>query len=201
MDVRMPPLKTDRLLIRPFTDDDVAAVRSVLGAEGADGGDDRIERYVRHGALNAGVLADMTQPPLGDRAVVLRETGELIGIVGFPPAFAPFDQLRPMDDGRAAEHPPAPYRIEIGLYYEVRPDHRGRGYATEAARALVDFAFTELQLGRIVATTERDNLASQAVMRHLGMRLYENAQPEPSWFQLAGILENPWGQERRRRDA
>ena len=46
-----------------------------------------------------------------------------------------------------------------------------------------------MQLDHIVATTERDNLASQAVMRHLGMRMHENALDEPEWFQLVGILE------------
>ena len=37
--------------------------------------------------------------------------------------------------------------------------------------------------------------ASQAVMRHLGMRLHENALDEPDWFQLVGILENPGKEE------
>ncbi len=73
----------------------------------------------------------------------------------------------------------------------MHPDLRGHGYASEAARALVGFCFGSLHLARIVATTERDNLASQAVMRHLGMRLYENPRDEPEWFQVVGILENP----------
>jgi RimJ/RimL family protein N-acetyltransferase len=47
-----------------------------------------------------------------------------------------------------------------------------------------------MRLARIVATTERDNLASQAVMRHLGMRIHENARAEPDWFQVVGIAEN-----------
>ena len=66
------------------------------------------------------------------------------------------------------------------------------GFA-EAARALVDFAFDRLLLGRIVATTEHENAGSQAVMRRLGMRMYENALPEPGWFQVVGIAENPSG--------
>jgi [ribosomal protein S5]-alanine N-acetyltransferase len=184
--MEMPPLETERLLIRPFADADVTAVRAVLETGETDPATDR---YVRHGALNAVVLAELGQPPLGDRAIVLRSSGELIGIIGFVPAFAPFDQLRPVEEA-PAERSPAPYRIEIGLFYQVRPDHRGHGYATEAARALVDFAFERMQIACIVATTERDNLASQAVMRHLGMRMHENALPEPAWFQIVGILED-----------
>lgn len=183
--MEMPPLETERLLVRPFAADDVAAVRAVLEADETD---PATERYVRHGALNAEVLAQLGQPPLGDRAIVLRDSGELVGIAGLVPAFAPFDQLRPLEEA-GEERAPAPHRIEIGLYYQVRPDHRGRGYATEAARALVDFTFERMQLGRIIATTERDNLASQAVMRHLGMRLHENTLPEPAWFQIVGILK------------
>jgi len=183
----MPPLTTERLLVRPFAEGDVPAVAAVLEADPVDAA---IDRYVRHGALNASVLAALSQPPLGDRAVVLRASGELIGVAGLVPAFAPFDQLRPIAESPPQERDPAPYRIEVGLFYQVRPDHRGHGYATEAARALVGFAFTALQLGRVVATTDHDNLPSQAVMRHLGMRVQENALPEPPWFQLTGILGN-----------
>ncbi len=190
MDPRMPPLETTRLLIRPFEDADLPAVRAITEADETD---PSTERYVRHGALNAEVLASMMQPPLGDRAVALRSTGEVIGLAGLVPAYAPFDQLRPMDEAPAFEAHPSLYRIEIGLYYAVHPGHRRQGYASEAARALVDFAFDRLQLGRIVATTEHDNAGSQAVMRRLGMRMYENALPEPGWFQVVGIAETPSG--------
>jgi RimJ/RimL family protein N-acetyltransferase len=183
--MEMPPLETERLLIRPFTDGDLDAIAAIL--ESADAA---TERYVRHGGLNATVLAELGQPPLGDRAVVRRGTGELIGLAGLVPAFGPFDQLRPLDEEPKRERPSAPNRIEIGLYYNVDVGHRKQGIATEAARALVGFAFGQLHLGRIIATTERDNFASQAVMRHLGMGMHENARTDPDWFQVVGILEN-----------
>lgn len=186
--MEMPPLTTERLLIRPFEDADLHPVAAILAS---DPNDAATERYVRHGGLNAAVLAELGQPPLGDRAILWRETGELIGLVGLVPAFGPFDQLRPVEVEAASSRTPTPNRIEIGLYYNVDAGYRKRGIATEAARALVDFAFEQLHLGRIIATTERDNLASQAVMRHLGMRMHENAVPDPAWFQIVGILENP----------
>jgi ribosomal-protein-alanine N-acetyltransferase len=188
--MEMPPLETARLHIRPFADDDLRAVLAVLAIpEPADEG--ATERYVRHGAINAVVLAELGQPPYGDRAVVLRTTGELVGIAGLVPAYGPFDQLRPADEQPARSRPAALHRPEVGLFYHVHPDYRGRGYASEAAGALIEFAFGPMQLVRIVATTERQNLASQAVMRHLGMRMYENARTEPEWLQLIGIAENP----------
>jgi RimJ/RimL family protein N-acetyltransferase len=79
----------------------------------------------------------------------------------------------------------------MGLYWALAPAHRGNGYATEAARALIDHAFGALNLARIVATTERSNTASRAVMRRLGMRVEENPLPEPEWFQVVGWLEAP----------
>ena len=186
--MEMPPLETERLLIRPFADGDLADVAVILDS---DTDDPATERYVRHGGLNAAVLAELAQPPLGDRAIVLRETGQLIGLVGLVPALGPFDQLRPVDEEPRGSRLPAPNRIELGLYYNVGARYRKQGIGTEAAGALVEFAFAQLHLGRIIATTERDNLASQAVMRHLGMRMHENALPDPAWFQIVGILENP----------
>ena len=75
------------------------------------------------------------------------------------------------------------------MYYRVAVGHRKRGIATETARALAAFAFERMHLGRIIATTERDNHASQAVMRRLGMGMHENARADPDWFQVVGILE------------
>lgn len=165
-------------------------MRSILKTDETD---PSTERYVRHGGLNALVLADLMQPPIGDRAVELRATGEVIGIAGLVPAYGPFDQLRPMDEPQTDAPRVSPNRIEIGLFYSVHPEHRRRGYASEVARALVGIAFDRLQLGRIVATTEHDNVASQAVMRRLGMRMYQNALPDPAWFQVVGIAGNPTG--------
>jgi RimJ/RimL family protein N-acetyltransferase len=45
--------------------------------------------------------------------------------------------------------------------------------------------------GRIVATTQRSNAASIAVMRRLGMNVQENPDPDPPWFQVVGILAHP----------
>ena len=56
---------------------------------------------------------------------------------------------------------------------------------------MIDHGFAELGLARIVATTERDNLASIAVMRRLGMRVEQNPLPEPHWFQVVGWLDAP----------
>ena len=55
---------------------------------------------------------------------------------------------------------------------------------------MIGYAFGVLNLRRIVATTEHDNLASQGVMRTIGMRLERNPFPDPPWMQVVGIKEN-----------
>jgi RimJ/RimL family protein N-acetyltransferase len=56
---------------------------------------------------------------------------------------------------------------EIGWRFSV--EHWGRGYATEAARAALDFAFNTLEWPEVVAFTAAQNLRSQRVMERLGM--------------------------------
>lgn len=58
---------------------------------------------------------------------------------------------------------------EIG--WTVLPDHAGRGYATEAARALLHLAFTHYGLRRVVANLDARNDRSAALCQRLGMRL------------------------------
>ena len=55
---------------------------------------------------------------------------------------------------------------------------------------MVAYAFAQLRLRRVVATTEHDNARSISVMRRLGMRIERNPLPEPAWFQSVGILDN-----------
>ena len=61
----------------------------------------------------------------------------------------------------------------------------------EAAQPMIEHAFRELKLKRILATTDYSNIASQGVMRKLGMQLTRNPLPEPAWMQFVGVLPNP----------
>ena len=93
-----------------------------------------------------------------------------------------YDGPEPVEDGQDS-----PEQAELA--YELLRSAQGCGYATEAAAAVVGFGFETLELARIVATTEHRNVASQAVMRRLGMRIETNPDPEPPWFQVVGILD------------
>ena len=60
---------------------------------------------------------------------------------------------------------------DADLGYEISPACWGQGYATEAARALLDFGFGRLGLQRIWAWCNAENQASSRVLEKLGMRL------------------------------
>jgi [ribosomal protein S5]-alanine N-acetyltransferase len=176
----LPVLETERLRVRPLSAGDADAVRTVSG-EPRPG-------WLEWTAATYGQLEALHQPPYGERAICLREGGELVGMVGVVPSMGPFAQLPGFGE---AIGPADRLRPEVGLYWALAPEHRGNGYATEAARAVIGHGFAELGLARMVATTEHENLASIAVMRRLGMRVEQNPLPEPDWFQVVGWLDAP----------
>jgi RimJ/RimL family protein N-acetyltransferase len=87
---------------------------------------------------------------------------------------------------------------EADLGYEIAYDHWGRGYATEAARAMLDFGFQELRIHRIWAHCVSENLASVRVLEGLGFR-HEGTLREHRWMKgrwwdtnLYGLLAREW---------
>jgi RimJ/RimL family protein N-acetyltransferase len=190
--LEMPILETGRLLIRPFIMDDLEAIHRILDLDLQFGAKNLEERrlWLEWSVRNYAELAKLYQPPLGDRAVSLKTSGEVIGAAGLAPALGPYSRLPSFPAGEASDRPGSRgLTLEIGLYWAIASPHQGRGYATEAGRALIRYAFQDLGLQRIVATTEYTNLASQGVMRKLGMQVERNPYPEPEWFQVVGVLE------------
>jgi RimJ/RimL family protein N-acetyltransferase len=147
----MTSLRTDRLVLRRWRDSDLAPwaamnadpqVREHLG--------DLLTREQSDASV-ARFEADFDRRGFGWWAVEVRATGEFIG-------FAGLDEL---DED-------IPFTgVEIG-WRLARPAW-GRGYATEAARAVLAHAFDTLGLAEVLAVTTAANVRSQAVMRRLGM--------------------------------
>jgi len=187
----MPPLETSRLVIRPFALDDLHSIHQILDVElepeySRISLDERAQ-WLQWSVLNYEALAKLYQPPYGDRAVVLKSTGQLIGACGFVPCLMPFEQLPAFSQPSSR---PGLTSTEFGLYYALSPAHHRQGYATEAATALIEYAFSELRLKRVVATTAYENVASMGVMRKLGMTIEKNQSPDPPWLQVVGVVEN-----------
>ncbi len=95
------------------------------------------------------------------------------------------------------------YTGEIGLYYwesptqqamigySMVPAWRGRGYATRAARLVVNWAFAETDIARIIAGAAPDNIASQRVLERAGFarEAYQRARlPGPDGTRIDDLL-------------
>jgi ribosomal-protein-alanine N-acetyltransferase len=63
-----------------------------------------------------------------------------------------------------------PTNGDVEIAYAILPQHQGRGYATAAARALVDYAFRSEEVRRVIAHTLPDGVASQRVLQKAGFR-------------------------------
>lgn len=183
-------LTTARLRIRRFVLTDAAIALPMF--DQCFGLQPRAERmqWLDWAVRNYVALERLHQPPYGDYAVVLVEGDELVGAVGLVPSYGPFGRL-PSWDAHSGETAGDRATAELGLFWATAPTQRGRGIASEAAQALVDFAFDELRAARLVATTEHSNAASISVMRRLGMRIERNPRSEPEWFQTVGVLLAP----------
>jgi RimJ/RimL family protein N-acetyltransferase len=60
---------------------------------------------------------------------------------------------------------------EVELLYGIAPAEWGRGFATEAAQAMLRFGFEELGFDRVLAGADTPNIASFRVMEKIGMTL------------------------------
>ena len=171
-------LTTQRLVLREFTIDDWRAVHTYQS-------DPRYRRYYgERDWSEAGTRAfvqrfvdNQVESPRHkfQLAITLPGSGTLIGNCGV-----------------RLDRPGAPVG-DIG--YELNPEYWGRGYATEAARAMLAFGFEELGLHRVWAECVADNVGSRRVLEKLGMtlegRLRENQSIDGRWHDtlIYAILE------------
>jgi RimJ/RimL family protein N-acetyltransferase len=152
-----PSIRTERLVLERWHErhrDDFARLAA----------DRRVTRWIGRGgpwtpaesaAAFEAALEHWRQRGFGWRAVIEADGGRWLG-------FAGLNVVGAGTDGVAAD------AVEIGWW--LRPSAWGRGYATEAGRALRDEAFARVGLERIVARYRPENAASGRVMERLGMR-------------------------------
>jgi len=179
---------TERLLIREFRASDWRAVH-------ADASDPETVRYLDWGPNTESDTKKFVKLAISYRserprthyelAVTLRATGELIG-------------------GCGIEKRPARKDGVVG--YCLNRAHWNKGCGTEATRALIEFGFTELDLHRISARVDSENIASGRVLEKAGMtlegHLREDFPLRGGWRDtlIYGILKREWESHRRTRN-
>lgn len=176
------PIRTERLLLRPFTDDDFEAFFDLYRRED-------VARYLpweprtREQAIEMfGRVKALTSFSAEGHAIrlaaVLPESGAVIGDISLNHA--------------SREH----RQGEIG--FVIHPDHQRHGYATEACSAVLGLGFEELGLHRIMGRADPRNAGSVGVMERLGMRreahLRENELIKGEWWDEVdyAILASEW---------
>lgn len=180
----MVEIETERLILRDFAQGDLPAWYPIIS-------DATGMRYLPElkvddlaGAAQnlAEAVAEAARP---DRvkfffAVIERSTGALVGSVGYT-----------VEAGLAGGK-------RVGLGYFYRKESWGRGYATEAARAVVAFAFTQDTVVKIETGCLKENAASERVMRNVGMKkegeLVRHQIHESLWKDrlLYGLTREDW---------
>lgn len=165
--------------LRDFRPDDAAAVLSVIG-------DDRVTFWLSYDTRDLGQAEQMisgaieraSNDPRTEYYLAIEAEKRLVG----------FCRLG-LDGVKAAK-----------LGYAIRADEWGKGYATDAARTLTDFAFDTLGLHRVSAAMSPENAASVAVAKHLGMtyegRIRDHVFTNGGWRDslLYSVLEDEWRQ-------
>ena len=157
-----PVLETERLTLRGFLSDDVAAFAQVLADREAMWDlwslpgvpDDELDyaKLFIEPSIKSWRTAGYGFWAVRIRAPALGPPGELIGFCGFVDA----------------EEANCDRDTELEVGWGIRPDYQGRGLASEAARATLDWAFANLDRRRLVAITDFRNKASRKLMERLG---------------------------------
>jgi RimJ/RimL family protein N-acetyltransferase len=177
------PVVTDRLVLRREVPADAEAIHAYRNLP-------QVHRYLPHGEIEVDVIRDRIENvwsgPFekdGDvlgLAVEERDTGRLVGdVVLF---------------WRNVEHRGG----ELG--YALDPAFTGRGYATEAGRALLALGFDGYDMHRITARLDARNLPSARVLERLGMRreahFVRNEFFKGEWSDelVYAILREEWAQ-------
>jgi ribosomal-protein-alanine N-acetyltransferase len=143
-------LETSRLRLREFVSQDADALAAVLG-------DPVTMQYYPAAFEHKGVqewigknIARYQRDGYGLWAMMLKSSGEVIGDCGCV--------LQEVED-----------RNEVEVGYHVRRDLWGNGYATEAAKACMEYAFAKLGARRVISMIRPENLQSRRVAEKNGM--------------------------------
>ncbi|KIL51033.1 GNAT family N-acetyltransferase [Jeotgalibacillus campisalis] len=157
-------INTKRLKIREFREDDWRDLWIYSKNE-------KVMTYIPEGVMSKEAAKEFVEKNSGEKAenypIILRENDRLIGHLVFHPYFGD-------------------HTYEIG--WIMNPAYQRVGYASEAAKAILEYGFSELKLHRIIATCQPENKASFKVMEKIGMR-------KEGYFKQCIPHENGWWDE------
>lgn len=175
------PIETERLRIRPFQDEDWAAVYAYTS-------NPAVMAYIPEGVMTEAQAQEFVHKQqqadsITAYALLRKGDQQFIGHMIFHPWFAP-------------------RTYEIG--WILHPAYHRQGYASEAAAALLHYGFDTMKLHRIIATCQPENPASYWVMEKIGMRREGHFQQciyrgDDYWWDeyFYAMLAHEWEQRRQ----
>lgn len=151
LDVVDWPVRTERLVLRRLADGDLPRIFAYRSQP-------EVSQWIGAAATDIETLAERFDD--GSIAVIVEHDGQLIGdlMVKLQDAYA---QREVVEQATGAE-------AELGWTFD--PAHHGRGFATEAIRAVLGICFDDLALHRVVAICFAANEPSWRLMERIGMR-------------------------------
>ncbi|MEV6316788.1 GNAT family N-acetyltransferase [Streptomyces sp. NPDC051776] len=169
MHVTSLPVTTDRLVLRLFTPDDVDDMYAYQGLES-------VARYLyRPPRTREGCEEAVARNAAATR---WEEDGDALTL-------AMCRRTEPGVIGEVVVKCASAYARQAEIGWILNPEHEGRGYATEAARALAVMAFDDLGVHRLFARIDVENTGSTRLCERLGMRreahLIENDLDGTRW--------------------
>ena len=164
-------LRTQRLVLRPWTHADVDALHQLMSAP-------EVRRYLWDDVVIARDVAERlvdSHIATADQHGIRYWALHVLPVSLAEAAIAGFCGFRFIDDGP-----------EIELMYGLEAEHWGRGFATEACLAAVEYLWRATGFERVYARTDPPNEGSVRVMRRLGMA-HESTGPS----MITYVLQRP----------
>ncbi|PZS24951.1 MAG: GNAT family N-acetyltransferase [Pseudonocardiales bacterium] len=165
-------LATDRLVLRPFRPEDVDDVLAMRSRP-------EVVRYLYGDVLTRREVVDSLAKRMA--LTSLRQDGDALAL-----AVERREDRRVIGDITLRLHSAKHRQGEIGFVFH--PAEQGKGYAREAATAVLDIAFGPVALHRVIGRTDARNVASAALLRRLGMT-------QEAHLRHSEIFKGDWGDE------
>ncbi|PAX51033.1 GNAT family N-acetyltransferase [Brunnivagina elsteri] len=171
--MQIPKIITKRLILRGFEEKDLDAYAEM-------GGDSEVMRYIGTGQIlsrseswrnMAMILGHWQLRGYGMWAVEERQSGEMIGRVG-------------------CWQPEGWIGLEIG--WTIRRAFWRQGFATEAGKIAIAYAFNELQETHVISLIHPENIASRRVAKKLGEKLQASTEVMGKEALVFGISHEEW---------
>ena len=177
-------LETERLILRPFTVGDLEDVQREVFSDpevcqfycGKTKTPEETAEWLAYR------ITEWKYSRFGRLAAVLKESQTFTGFVGL--------EAYPNSYSRFPDEPPPRYNeVEVELSFAFGKRFWGNGYASEASRAMIRYAFEDLRLRRLVGGAALENERSRKLQERLGFRVELNAHPD--WPGYVTALYNP----------